>query len=72
VWGTSRSLLHGKLCSEGSIKVTGELGVSLNGQTFVASQWESRRIFGDWKEILFVSASTTWTRGGLVPTDTAR
>jgi hypothetical protein len=36
----------------------------------VASQEESRKRLGDWEAILLVTASTTWTRGGLVPTDT--
>jgi hypothetical protein len=36
----------------------------------VASQEESRKRLGDRKAILLVSTSTTWTKGGFVPTDT--
>jgi hypothetical protein len=36
----------------------------------VACQEEYRKILGDREAILSVSASTTWTRGGFVPTDT--
>jgi hypothetical protein len=36
----------------------------------MVSQEESRKRLGDQKAILFMSASTTWTRGGLMPTDT--
>jgi hypothetical protein len=50
--------------------MTERFGVSLSGQAFVASQEEFRKKFGDQEAILFVSASTTWTRGGLVSTDT--
>jgi hypothetical protein len=70
VRGTRRLLLRRKLCSQGGIKVTGGLGVSLSGLTFVASQVEYRKRLGDQEAILFVSASTTWTRRGLVTTDT--
>jgi hypothetical protein len=42
----------------------------LSGQAFVASQGESRKRLGDREAIFFVSTSITWTRGGLVPTDT--
>jgi hypothetical protein len=52
------------------IKVTGRLGVSLNGRGFVATQEEPRKRLADREAILLVSASTMWTRGGLVPTDT--
>jgi hypothetical protein len=65
-----RPLLRGKLHSEGGIKMTEGLGVSLSGRDFVASQRESRKILGDQEAILFVSASTTRTRSDLVPTDT--
>jgi hypothetical protein len=44
--------------------------VSLSGRAFMVSQEESRKRLGDQKAILFMSASTTWTRGGLMPTDT--
>jgi hypothetical protein len=37
VQGMRRPLIRGKLRSEGGIKVTGELGVSLSGLAFVAS-----------------------------------
>jgi hypothetical protein len=47
VRGTRRPLLRGKLCSEGGIKVTEGLGVSLSGQTFVASQEAFRNRLGD-------------------------
>jgi hypothetical protein len=68
--GMRRPLLHGKLHSEGGVKMTGGLGMSLSGRVFVASQEESWKKLGDLEAILFVSASTTWTRGGLMPTDT--
>jgi hypothetical protein len=67
---TRRPLLRGKLHSEGVIKVTGGLSMSLSSRAFVASQGKSWKRLGDQKIILFVSASTTWTRGGLVSTDT--
>jgi hypothetical protein len=54
-----------KLLSGDGIEVTGDLARAL-----VASQEESRKRFGDREAILLVSASTTWTRGGLVPTYT--
>jgi hypothetical protein len=47
------------------IEVIGDLAIAL-----VASQEESRKRLGDRKIILLVSASTTWTRDGLVLTDT--
>jgi hypothetical protein len=50
--------------------ITCHLGVSLSGLAFVASQEMPRKRLGDWEAILFVSASTTWTRGGFVPTNT--
>ena len=52
-----------KLRSEGGIKVTRGLGEGLCGRAFVASQGEDRKRLGDREAILFVSASTTWTRG---------
>jgi len=52
-----------KLRSEGGIKVTRGLGEGLCGRAFVASQGEDRKRVGDREAILFVSASTTWTRG---------
>jgi hypothetical protein len=42
----------------------------LSGRAFVASQGESQKRLGDREAILFVSASITWIRDGLVPTDT--
>jgi hypothetical protein len=68
--GTRRPLLRGKLRSEGGIKLTGELGVSFSGLSFVASQGVSQKRFGDQETILLVSASTTRASGGLVLTDT--
>jgi hypothetical protein len=54
-----------KFLSGDGIEVTGDLARAL-----VASQEKSRKRLGDREAILSVSASTTWTRGGLVPTDT--
>jgi hypothetical protein len=68
--GTRRPILHEKLRSEGGIKVTGGLGVILSGRAFVATQGVSRKKFGDQEATLFVSTSITWTKDGLVPTDT--
>jgi hypothetical protein len=53
-----------KLLSGDSIKVSGDLARAL-----VASQEEFRKRLGDREAILLVSASTTWTRGCFVPTD---
>jgi hypothetical protein len=50
--------------------VAGILGVSLSGRAFMASQEESRKRLGDREAIFFVSASTIWTKGDLVSTDT--
>jgi hypothetical protein len=47
------------------IKVIGGLVRAL-----VASQEEFRKRLGNREAVLLVSASTTWTRGGLVATDT--
>jgi hypothetical protein len=71
VWGGGggRPLLSGKLREDG-IKVAGILGVSLSGRAFMASQEESRKRLGDREAIFFVSASTIWTKGDLVSTDT--
>lgn len=44
-----------------------ELGVNLGGQAFVASQCVPRRDLIAEKQYSRLSASTTWTRGGLVP-----
>jgi hypothetical protein len=60
----------GILYNEGGIKMTGGLGMRLSGRAFVASPEEFRKRLDDWKSILFVSALTTWTKSGLVPTDT--
>jgi hypothetical protein len=54
-----------KLLSGDGIEVTGDLV-----RTLVASQEEFQKRLGDREAILSVSASTMWTRFGLVPTDT--
>jgi hypothetical protein len=70
MWGIRRLLLRGKLRSEGNIKMTERPGVNLSGRAFMASQEELRKRLGDQKVIIFASVSTTWTKNGLVPTDT--
>jgi hypothetical protein len=54
-----------KLLSIDGIEVTGNLVRAL-----VASQEEFRKRLDDREAILLVIASTTWTRGGFVPTNT--
>ena len=52
VWGASKPPpLVEKLLSEDGIKVTGELGVSLSGQAFMASQGVSRKSLDEWEAI---------------------
>jgi hypothetical protein len=53
-----------KLLSGDGIEMIGDLATPL-----VASQEESRKRLGDREAILLASASTMWTRGGLLPTD---
>jgi hypothetical protein len=59
VQGTRRPPLRGKLRSEGGIKVTRTLGMSLSGLAFVASQGVPRERFSDQEAILLVTISTT-------------
>ena len=79
VWSRHRQLCAGdvetpslveKLLSRDGIKVTGELGVSLSGKPL----WQVKRCHGrdlvTGKQYSCVSASTTWTSGGLVSIDT--
>jgi len=49
-----------------------KLAVSLGGLVLVASQGVPERDLIAEKQYSRLSASITWTRGGLVPTDTTR
>ena len=61
-----------KLLSGKQDQCNRELGVSLGGLAFVASQGVLGIDLIAEKKYSRLSVSTTWTRGGRVPTDTTR